>query len=215
MCVSPVARMLIPIALVGGWSASTAAQPSGESTTQIAVAPKATESPQSAFPQEARAAGHHGTVVLSAVLDAGGSLGEASVKQSSGSPILDQAALDGVRAWRFTPALDAAGRPVTMRINIPMEFYSFKTPDGGLNHYTCRQWVADTDWYVATFPDPKKDQFYLMMSGFSFAGAVARRGTSGTALKAQIERFDRNWAAALARCRTKPDTLVRKVLPLR
>jgi TonB family protein len=207
--------MLLPVVLVGYWTGSAAAQAVETATPHISVAPKATASPQPTFPEAARAAGHHGTVMLSGMLGSDGSFGEVSIKQSSGSPILDQAALDGVKAWRFTPALDGAGRPMAMRINVPVEFYSFKTPDGGINHYTCRQWVADSDWYAATFPDPKKDQFYMMMSGFSFVGALTTGRTSAAALRAQAERFDRNWTAALAHCRSHPGKLVRDVLPLR
>ena len=167
------------------------------------------------MPEEARLAGHHGTVQLAGTLGADGILTNVSVKQTSGSSLLDQAALNGIKEWKFTPALDPAGTPIAIPVTIPIEFYSFKTPDGGINHYNCRQWVVDTQWYAANFPDPKKDQFYLMMSGFSFAGAFSALGPNNDALKKASERFDRNWEAALNECRSKPDALVRDVLKLR
>lgn len=56
------------------------------------------------YPQEARDAGVQGIVVIESKIAADGSVAEAWVVKST-APILDQAALDAVRQWRYTPTL--------------------------------------------------------------------------------------------------------------
>src|SRR5919106_5587068 len=55
------------------------------------------------YPSMARMAHVAGLVILEAVIDARGNV--ASVQVLRSSPLLDQAAIDAVRQWRYTPAL--------------------------------------------------------------------------------------------------------------
>ncbi|HEX4836236.1 MAG TPA: energy transducer TonB [bacterium] len=48
--------------------------------------------------------GAEGTVALRALVSADGAVRSVEVATSSGSPVLDRAAADAVRRWRFTPA---------------------------------------------------------------------------------------------------------------
>jgi len=56
------------------------------------------------YPLAARRMGEQGEVRLDVHVAADGSVSEVRVRQSSGSPVLDQAAIDTVRNWKFRPA---------------------------------------------------------------------------------------------------------------
>jgi protein TonB len=69
------------------------------------------------YPFVARASHTEGTVVLEAVIDVTGLVTSARVLRSV--PLLDDAALEAVRAWRFTPALlNDQPVPVVMTITV-------------------------------------------------------------------------------------------------
>jgi len=69
------------------------------------------------YPAVAQAARVQGVVILEAVIDEAGNVSHARVLRSI--PLLDQAALDTVRQWRFTPTyLNGAPVPVIMTVTI-------------------------------------------------------------------------------------------------
>lgn len=69
------------------------------------------------YPSLARASRVQGVVILEAVIDVNGNVQSAQVLRSI--PLLDQAALDAVRQWRFTPArLNGAVIPVVMTVTV-------------------------------------------------------------------------------------------------
>jgi protein TonB len=70
-----------------------------------------------AYPPVARAARVEGVVILEAVIDAAGNVTSAKVLR--GDPLLDQAALDAVQRWQFTPArLNDEAIPVVMTVTV-------------------------------------------------------------------------------------------------
>jgi len=71
------------------------------------------------YPEVARVAHVEGTVVLEAVLDTSGHVTQLRVLRSV--PLLDQAALDAVRQWRYTPS-SYYGRPVSVLMTITVRF---------------------------------------------------------------------------------------------
>jgi protein TonB len=71
------------------------------------------------YPDIARTARIEGTVVLEAVLDTNGRVTQLKVLRSI--PLLDQAALDAVRQWRYTPSV-YYGRPVSVLLTITVRF---------------------------------------------------------------------------------------------
>jgi protein TonB len=73
------------------------------------------------FPIEAVRRDESGTVLLHVPVDAEGVAGPVSLQRSSGSEILDDAAIRAVSAWRFEPAR-ADGRAVAGIAEIPIEF---------------------------------------------------------------------------------------------
>ena len=70
-----------------------------------------------AYPAIAQRARIEGVVILEAVIDAQGRVESATVLRSI--PLLDQAAVDAVRQWRFTPArLNGGAVPVVMTVTV-------------------------------------------------------------------------------------------------
>ena len=65
--------------------------------------------------------GLEGEVVVRAEIDESGDPLEPSVWRSSGHPLLDRAALEAVRRWRFKPA-ERNGKPVGAVVQIPVSF---------------------------------------------------------------------------------------------
>jgi TonB family protein len=81
--------------------------------------PQKVHSVNPVYPQDAKDAGVQGVVVIEVKIAPDGSVAEAWVVQSI--PILDQAALDAVRQWRFTPTL-LNGAPVPIIVTVTVNF---------------------------------------------------------------------------------------------
>ena len=60
--------------------------------------------PAPAYPAISRRQGHQGRVVMRVFVNAGGNADQVEIRTSSGHDLLDQAALNAVRRWRFVPA---------------------------------------------------------------------------------------------------------------
>jgi protein TonB len=71
------------------------------------------------YPEFARVARVQGTVVLEAVLDKNGRVEQVRVLKSA--PLLDQAAIDAVRRWQYTPST-LHGVPVEVLMTITVTF---------------------------------------------------------------------------------------------
>jgi len=96
--------------------------PKPASPVRVALLPEAPRKIADArpiYPEIARAARVEGTVVLEAVLDPAGRVTQLRVIRSV--PLLDQAALDAVRQWHYTPSL-YGGRPVSVLMTITIRF---------------------------------------------------------------------------------------------
>ncbi len=74
-----------------------------------------------AYPLIARMRGYEGMVLLAVEVQTDGRPGDVSIKKSSGHALLDQSALNAVRAWRFEPARKA-NVPLAMTVDIPIRF---------------------------------------------------------------------------------------------
>lgn len=103
---------------------STAAAPTPSSVRQQGQdveSPAKIYSPAPVYPVEALREGVTGRVVLRVRVDVKGTVFAASVLSTSGHAILDEAALVGVRAWRFQPAM-RLGVAVEKEIAVPITF---------------------------------------------------------------------------------------------
>ena len=83
--------------------------------------PRHRDNPPPKYPEAARRNGEQGVVLIRVLVDAEGRPGQVSLKQSSGFPLLDAAALEAVRQWTFEPAR-AGGLPVASRVDLPVRF---------------------------------------------------------------------------------------------
>jgi protein TonB len=78
--------------------------------------------PKPPYPLTARRLGYQGKVVLHVEVLAEGRAGQIQLDSSSGHDLLDNAATQTVRTWRFTPARHL-GQPVTQWFLIPINFF--------------------------------------------------------------------------------------------
>ncbi|MDD2702214.1 MAG: energy transducer TonB [Sideroxydans sp.] len=77
--------------------------------------------PRPPYPLVARRMGYQGKVVLNVEVLAEGRAGEVTLQTSSGYDILDKAALQTVKTWKFSPA-KRFGQPVTQWFLVPIKF---------------------------------------------------------------------------------------------
>ena len=85
----------------------------------LPVSPRKLVDTRPVYPDIARSARVEGTIVMEAVLDTSGRITQLHVLKSV--PLLDQAALDAVRQWRYTPSL-YGGHPVSVLMTITVRF---------------------------------------------------------------------------------------------
>jgi periplasmic protein TonB len=83
-------------------------------------APRALQTPDPEYSEEARKAKYQGTVVLWLIVDPNGHPQNVKVARSLGMG-LDQKAIEAVRQWKFEPAMKD-GRPVAVQINVEVNF---------------------------------------------------------------------------------------------
>jgi len=84
---------------------------------QVALA----TTPKPTYPVQALRAHEQGTVLVLAQVNVDGQVTDARVVGRSGSTILDRAAPNEVRQWKFEPALHN-GRPVVASIQVPVNY---------------------------------------------------------------------------------------------
>lgn len=73
------------------------------------------------YPEAARRAGQEGLVLLWVEVTSEGRPDSVTVRQSSGYPVLDEAALRAVKKWKFYPA-KIGTLPVASRVEVPIRF---------------------------------------------------------------------------------------------
>ncbi len=83
--------------------------------------PRYGDNARPAYPSLARLRGYQGVVVLFVEVLVDGHVGQVGIRRSSGHEILDRAALEAVRTWRFEPGRKE-GRTVTMSVEVPVRF---------------------------------------------------------------------------------------------
>jgi TonB family protein len=106
-----------------------AGQQGGSRNTQAVqmILPRYLNATRPAYPLMARMRGYEGIVLLAVEVLTDGSAGEIRIRRSSGYALLDQSALNAVRAWRFEPAR-TMNTPQVMTVDIPIRF-SLKEAD--------------------------------------------------------------------------------------
>jgi len=93
------------------------AVPAGNDTTL----PRLRNNRPPVYPPSAIAARLQGTVIVRLRIDAEGNVANLQIERSSGHALLDAAAVQAVRHWRFVPA-QRRGRPVATTVRLPVRF---------------------------------------------------------------------------------------------
>jgi protein TonB len=88
---------------------------------KVEVKPRIVDVPVPAYPEAVRNAGIEGTATIQLLLDLDGSVMDARVLNSSGSQMLDAAAVEAAMKARFTPAMQQ-DKPVRVWISFPYRF---------------------------------------------------------------------------------------------
>lgn len=99
--------------------ATAPAAPTAVEPPQVAAA--YLDNPKPAYPAIARRRRLEGTVLLEVLVSAEGRPIDLRLAESSGSAILDDAALGAVRGWRFVPA-KRRDQPVEAQLRVPIRF---------------------------------------------------------------------------------------------
>jgi protein TonB len=73
------------------------------------------------YPSTAKLQGIQGKVLLNVLVTAEGNASRVTITSSSGSKLLDSAALDAVKNWKFAPAR-RSGKAVEANVIVPIEF---------------------------------------------------------------------------------------------
>ena len=76
---------------------------------------------QPVYPRVAKEEGWEGVVLLKVLVQTNGVPGKITVRKSSGHSILDWAAIEAMRQWRFAPAMDG-NFPVEKYLQVPLKF---------------------------------------------------------------------------------------------
>ncbi len=79
------------------------------------------QNPPPLYPNSARRSGVQGKVTLAVNVTTEGTAGDVIISKSSGYRLLDDAALDAVRRWRFVPA-KRGNEIVEAKVLVPVEF---------------------------------------------------------------------------------------------
>jgi len=77
--------------------------------------------PKPAYPLAAQRRREEGLVILALRVTRAGETDDVRVEQGSGHPLLDEAALEAVRQWRFTPAR-AGSVAIDSQVEVPIRF---------------------------------------------------------------------------------------------
>jgi|HubBroStandDraft_6_1064221.scaffolds.fasta_scaffold08735_2 TonB family protein len=81
--------------------------------------------PQPEYSEKARAAKLQGSVLMDVTVTTEGKATKVIVIKGPGEG-LEQKAIDAVKSWRFKPALDKAGNPVQVRVQVQVSFHLYK-----------------------------------------------------------------------------------------
>lgn len=92
------------------------------SNAQPVVPPRLVHYAKPAYPAAAREKGTEGTVVVRVLVDLAGNVAGADVYESSGSSLLDEAAIAAANRWEFLSAKDNLGKEMSCYVFIPISF---------------------------------------------------------------------------------------------
>lgn len=93
----------------------------------VSAKPRYRTNPTPDYPLPCKRRREEGIVLLNVIVQPDGLPSAISLNRSSGHPLLDKAALEGVRRWTFEPGR-AAGLPVSSLVVVPVRFSLSERP---------------------------------------------------------------------------------------
>lgn len=105
---------------IGNGSGKGQGNGNGQSGTTLTQA-RYRATPQPNYPDSARREGKEGRVLLRVLVDEEGRTKAIEINTSSGHDLLDRAAAEAIKKWRFVPAR-AGGKPIETWVKVPIEF---------------------------------------------------------------------------------------------
>lgn len=96
--------------------------------------PMAQDTPPPFYPPELGCRQIGGQTLVDVALNAAGIPERVTVARSSGTPALDEAAVDAVRGWKFRPAT-VRGAPAPSKLQVPVTFVPPNPPPDECNQY--------------------------------------------------------------------------------
>jgi TonB family protein len=115
-----IAQDSAPISLTGK-DAAPICRGKDKHTPGCIKVPQPTYAPDPAYPEKGKEDRQEGTVILAVVVGANGLPYDIDIFRPL-SPELDQAAIDAVKRWKFSPATKD-GKPVATKINVQVAFH--------------------------------------------------------------------------------------------
>jgi len=109
---------------IGAGSGTGSGNGQGSGTGRVSAAltqVRYRDTPQPQYPDSARRAGKEGRVLLRVLVDAEGRTKAIEVNTSSGHDMLDRAATEAIKKWRFVPAR-AGTKSIETWVKVPIEF---------------------------------------------------------------------------------------------
>lgn len=94
----------------------------GSDNVQPVVPPRLIHYSKPPYPSAAREKGMEGTVIVRVLIDLSGNIAGADVYESSGSSLLDEAAIAATNRWEFSAAKNNLGKNMACYIFIPISF---------------------------------------------------------------------------------------------
>jgi TonB family protein len=164
------------------------------------------------IPQAAKDAGHNGTATYVASVDADSKLTGLTLKESSGSPAIDDAVrARAERLWYLAPT-DKAGTKITGTTEVRMSYarHDKDSPGGGIETYTCGDLTREWDWFTAANAQRRKlfwphNAYTSLTSIEAMRAGVTPDREARLAARAQREAM---WADLIKRCRKAPERLM-------
>ncbi|MDQ8191437.1 energy transducer TonB [Roseibacillus persicicus] len=90
--------------------------------SKVSSAPTVISKKAPLYPSSAKRAGLEGTTQITATISPSGKVSAASISRSSGHSALDSSALAAVKRWKFAPARNSLGEPITHQVTVPITF---------------------------------------------------------------------------------------------
>ena len=175
--------LLVALATTPAFAGSeSATAPATESPTRArGTGPKAISTPAPEFPKGVQTP-KRARVVLQMKVLADGRLDGLQVFQSGGEAAYDNAALTAAKDWRFSPAMDADGKPAEAVIRVPLTFVPPATSADVVSEVQdilkqpCSRLTADIAVWRQHNPDGKLEDLptFKSSTGMIYAMAFAR-----------------------------------------